>query len=87
MNYINKLLTSSDDIMEQIRLIKENKDHEQVKKYLMLLDSENLSPHMRYLIDKYLFDRKVESEPKKPDRKYTLIIYNEELLEGVSLDE
>ena len=87
MNLINQLLTSTDDVFEQIRLIKENKDQEQVKKYLILLDSEQLSPYMRYLVDKYLFNRKVGKEPKMQDRKYSLINYNEELLEGVNIDE
>lgn len=87
MNLINQLLTSTDDVFEQIRLIKENKDQEQVKKYLILLDSEQLSPYMRYLVDKYLFNRKVGKEQKMQDRKYSLIIYNEELLEGVNIDE
>lgn len=65
MYYVNALINQSDDILEQIKVIKEHQAHPEVKYYIELLDNENLSPYMRWIVDRYLFGRKVDKKPKK----------------------
>lgn len=74
--FVNYLLNQSDDIFEQINILKENFDNEEVNIYLSLLDKDNLSPYLRYVVDKHIFDRRVEKEPPKTDVKLYPIYVN-----------
>ena len=66
MDFVDELLNSTKKkgIIAQAKLLREHKDNEYVKIYLEELDKCNLSPYTRWVVDKYLFDRKVSKKPE-----------------------
>lgn len=67
LEFVNKLLDSKDNIIDQLLILKENKNNKEVKKYINALVRENNSPYFKYCIDKYYFDKNVkEVKPEVP---------------------
>jgi len=60
LEFVNRLLNSQDNIIDQLKLLKENQNHKEVKKYIKALVRENNSQYFNYCIDKYYFDKDVE---------------------------
>lgn len=74
--YVNYLLKKGNDIFEQIDLLKKNIDNEEVQLYVdNLKNEENLSPNLKQIIDKFLFNKETSDEIK----------YNGELLYPLSI--
>ena len=69
LELIDTLLSSQDNLIEQLALLKKFKSHRAVKRYMKALNQLNLSPYKRYCIDKYYYDLDVE-EVKIPDCFY-----------------
>lgn len=64
--FVNKLLDSESNIIDQLRILKKNKN-EEVEKYINELVNQNISPYFRYCIDKYYFEKNVEEvKPQVP---------------------
>ena len=63
--FVDELLNSKDNIIDQLLVLKENNKNKEVKKYIKVLMQENLSPYYMYCINKYYFDLDV-SEVKPP---------------------
>ena len=60
LEFVNELLDSQDNIIDQLKVLKENKKHKEVKKYINALIKINNSPYYKYCIDKYYFNKKVK---------------------------
>lgn len=58
--FVEQLLNSKDNIIDQLKLLKENKNHKEVKKYMRVLIKQNNSPYFKYCIDKYYFNKDVK---------------------------
>ena len=69
LDFVNVLLDSKDNIMDQLLLLKKYKDNKEVNFYINYLLEINISPYMRYCILKYYFDK----NPKEVvvDKKYS----------------
>lgn len=76
LKFVDELLKSQDNIIDQLKLLKENKNNREVKKYMKALVGMNLSPYYRYCIDKYYFELNVE-EVKPPIPKIYPLYYLE----------
>jgi len=64
--FVNKLLDSESNIIDQLKVLKKNKN-EEVEKYINELIKQNISPYFRYCIDKYYFEKNVkEVKPQVP---------------------
>ena len=74
LEFVNELLKSKDNIIDQLKLLKENKNHKEVKKYIRFLVKDNNSPYFKYCIDKYYFDKDVK-EVKPPIRPLSPLYY------------
>lgn len=72
LEYVERLLASEDNIIDQLKALKVNKKHKEVKKYIKLIKEENDSPYVKYCIDKYYFDKEVD-EVKPPIRPLYVI--------------
>jgi len=73
LEFVEELLNSQNNIIDQLKLLKENKKHKEVKKYIKALLKMNLSPYVKYCIDKYYFDLDVEEvKPTAKNRHITL---------------
>lgn len=60
------ILDSEDNIINQLKKLKENSDDEDVKNHIEWINSRNLKPYDRYCLDKYYFGLDVpEVEPPK----------------------
>ena len=51
LEFVNELLDSKDNIIDQLLILKENKNNKEVKKYINALLRENNSPYFKYCID------------------------------------
>ena len=60
LEFVEKLLNSQDNIIDQLKLLRENKDNKEVKKYMRALVKDNNSPYFKYCIDKYYFNKDVK---------------------------
>ena len=60
LEYVNKLLSSQDNIIDQLKLLRENKHNKEVQKYIKALVKGHNSPYFKYCIDKYYFGKEVE---------------------------
>lgn len=60
LEFVEKLLNSQDNIIDQLQLLRENKDNKEVKKYMRALVKDNNSPYFKYCIDKYYFNKDVK---------------------------
>lgn len=60
LEFVNQLLDSQDNIIDQLILLRENKNHKEVKEYMRILVKENNSPYFKYCIDKYYFNKDVK---------------------------
>lgn len=70
--FVNELLNSKDNIIDQLLVLKENNKNKEVKKYIKVLMKENLSPYYEYCINKYYFGLDVsEVKPPLPKLVYT----------------
>lgn len=65
LEFVNELLNSQDNIIDQLKMLKENKNHKEVKRYMRVLVKQNNSPYFKYCIDKYYFNKDVK-EVKPP---------------------
>ena len=74
LEFVNQLLNSQDNIIDQLKVLKENKDNKEVKKYINTLIKQNNSPYFNYCIDKYYFGKDVE-EVKKPSGQRYIKLY------------
>jgi len=60
LEFVNQLLNSQDNIIDQLKVLRENRNHKEVKKYINALIKINNSPYYKYCIDKYYFNKKVK---------------------------
>ena len=60
LEFVEKLLSSQDNIIDQLKLLRENKNNKEVKKYMRALVEDNNSPYFKYCIDKYYFNKDVK---------------------------
>ncbi len=60
LEFVEKLLNSQDNIIDQLKLLRENKNNKEVKKYMRALVKDNNSPYFKYCIDKYYFNKDVK---------------------------
>lgn len=74
LEFVNELLNSQDNIIDQLKVLKENKNHKEVQKYINALVKENNSPYFNYCIDKYYFGKDVE-EVKQPLTQRNIKLY------------
>jgi len=74
LEFVNELLKSQNNIIDQLKLLKENKNHKEVKKYMGVLIKQNNSPYFKYCIDKYYFNKDVK-EVKPPIRVLKPLYY------------
>lgn len=74
LEFVNELLNSQDNIIDQLKVLKENQKHKEVKKYIKALVKGNNSPYFKYCIDKYYFGLDVE-EVKPPIRTLSPLYY------------
>lgn len=65
LEFVNELLNSQDNIIDQLKVLRENKNHKEVKKYIKALVKENNSPYFVYCINTYYFNKNV-AEVKPP---------------------
>lgn len=65
LEFVNELLKSQDNIIDQLKVLKENENNREVKKYMRVLVKQNNSPYFKYCIDKYYFNKDVK-EVKPP---------------------
>lgn len=83
LEFVDELLGLSDNIIDQLILLKKFKHNREVKKYIKALKKINLSPYTRYCINKYFYNLDVKEE-KIPDSFYpTLSIYNNKYIENL----
>lgn len=75
LEFVELLLNSCDNLINQLILLKEFKHHKEVKKYMRALEKENLSPYKRYCINKYFYGLDVKNE-KIPDFYYPTLPVN-----------
>ncbi len=68
LEFVNSLLDSKNNIIDQLKLLKENKDNKEVEKYIKYIMEDNISPYLKYFINKYYFGLDVEEV--KPSGKY-----------------
>lgn len=65
LEFVEKLLDSKDNIIDQLILLKQHKNHKEVKRYMKSLLSCYNSPYFNYCIDTYYLEKQVEPvEPK-----------------------
>ena len=74
LEFVNELLKSQDNIIDQLKLLKENENNREVKKYMRVLVEQNDSPYFKYCIDKYYFNKNVK-EVKPPIRTLRPLYY------------
>lgn len=74
LEFVNELLNSQDNIIDQLKVLKKNKNHKEVQKYINALVKENNSPYFNYCIDKYYFGKDVE-EVKQPLTQRNIKLY------------
>jgi len=74
LEFVNQLLNSQDNIIDQLKLLKENRSHKEVKKYMRELVKQNDSPYFKYCIDKYYFNKDVK-EVKPPIQSLKPLYY------------
>lgn len=74
LEFVNQLLKSQDNIIDQLKELKENKNNKEVKKYMQTLVEQNDSPYFKYCIDKYYFNKDVK-EVKPPIRTLRPLYY------------
>lgn len=74
LEFVNELLDSQDSIIDQLKVLKENKNNKEVKKYMKALVKQNNSPYFKYCIDKYYYDKDVK-EVEVPDEKMNIQLY------------
>ena len=60
LEFVENLLSSQDNIIDQLKLLRENKNNKEVKKYMRALVKNNNSPYFKYCIDKYYFNKDVK---------------------------
>lgn len=60
LEFVTQLLNSQDNIIDQLKLLKENKNNKGVKRYMRVLVKQNNSPYFNYCIDKYYFNKDVK---------------------------
>ena len=84
LEFVNQLLNSKDNIIEQLKLLKENKNHVEVKKYMRVLIKQNNSPYFKYCIDKYYFNKDVkEVKPPIPTLRPLNYLKGRKKIEGL----
>jgi len=59
LEFVNELLDSQNNIIDQLLLLKTKKDHQEVQIYINTLIKMNNSPFFKYCIDKYYFEKEV----------------------------
>ena len=74
LEFVNELLNSQDNIIDQLKVLKENENNREVKKYMRVLVKQNNSPYIKYCIDKYYFNKDVK-EVKPPIRTLRPLYY------------
>ena len=64
MDYVSFLLNQSNDPIEQLKLLRKNKDKLEVKIFInyLILQETNYRPFSNYLINRYLLDLDVSEE-------------------------
>lgn len=60
LEFVEELLRSQDNIIDQLKVLKENKKNKEVKKYMRAFVKQTDSPYYKYCIDKYYYDKDVE---------------------------
>lgn len=81
--YVNALINQSDDVLEQIEILKRNIENKEVQFYLNCLEIMEISPYLRWLLDKYLYGKEVGEQPEKPNYQVKLLrVYSEEYAEN-----
>lgn len=75
LEFVELLLHSCDNLIDQLILLREFKHHKEVKKYIRTLEKENISPYERYCINKFFYGLDVEAE-KIPDFYYPMLPTN-----------
>lgn len=82
IEFVNELLDSKDNIIEQLKLLKKYKNNKEVKKYMNIISAQNNSPYFKNCIDKYYYDLKVDenifNEQKKNVKLYKVCILSTE---------
>ena len=59
-DFVNQLLDLEDNIIDQLILLKRNKNNKEVKAYMQALVKDHNSPYFKYCIDKYYFNKDVK---------------------------
>lgn len=80
--FVNGLLDSKDNVIEQLNLLKKYKNNKEVKKYMSIVSGQNNSPYLKNCIDKYYYnlevDEKIFNEQKKNVKLYKICILSTE---------
>lgn len=77
--YVDALISQSDDVLEQIEILKRNIENKEVQYYLNCLEIMEISPYLRWLLDKYLYGKEVGEAPAKPNYQVKLLrVYSDE---------
>ncbi len=63
--FVNQLLSSKENMKEQLLLLRENQNHLEVQSYMEEFLKLSHSPYCQYLIEKYYFNRPVEEVPRE----------------------
>lgn len=71
LEFVDQLLNSQDNIIDQLKLLKDNKNNKEVKKYMQALLKDKHSPYFNYCIDKYYFNKDID-EVKPPMPKLSI---------------
>lgn len=61
LEFVQILLDSCDNLIDQLILLKKYSNNKEVQKYIKALNKMNLSPYTKYCIDKYYYNLDVPS--------------------------
>ncbi len=62
-NLVDIIIDSTDNLIAELIIFRHLRWHPMVKRYMKSLNSDNMSPYMRYCIDKYYFKKDVKEVP------------------------
>ncbi len=67
MEFVRELLARGKSMSHQLTLLRGQRNHPEVQKYIKILESEHLSNYERYLIDRYYYGNNTIKAPKKDE--------------------